>query len=139
MLTTLQIVALVALGLLALYTARTSRTLYWGRASKALPITPLQQKIIGYVWSISLLTIAGLILVGALLPGKIESARSQALTTVILGSAAIFSIAVALLDNRTTSQAKSSLFGRFAIGFMWILVATWTAVLVHEFWIGVVR
>src|SRR5258708_33423399 len=130
MLTTLQIVALIALGLLAFYVARTSSTLFWGRASKALPFTPLQQKMIGYVWSISLLTIAGRILVGALLPGKIESARSQALTTVILGSAAIFSIVVSLLDNRTTSQAKGSLFGRFAIGFMWILAAVWAAVLV---------
>src|SRR5258708_22571621 len=113
---------LIALGLLALYAARTSRKLYWGRASQDSPFTPLQQKLVGYVWSMSLLTIAGLLLLGALVPGNIDNARAQALRTVILLSAVIFTFVVALLDSRTRSQAKSSSYGRFAIVFMWTLV-----------------
>ena len=110
-----------------------------GEVSQDFPFTPLQQKSFGYVWSTSLLTIAGLLLLGALVPGKIDNARAQALRTVILLSAVIFTFVVVLLDSRTRSEAKSSSFGRFAIGFMWTLVAIWTAILVHEFWFVVVR
>jgi hypothetical protein len=136
MLTTLLIVALIALASVALHVARTPGLLYWGRRSQDFPFTPLQQKLIGYVWSISLLTFAARVIVGALFPGKIDSATSDALTTIILASATMFTIAVALLDGRFISKAKSSLFGRFAIVFMWTLVAIWTAIIVHEFWGG---
>src|SRR5882724_358791 len=117
MLTTLLIVALIALASVALHVARTPGLLYWGRRSQDFPFTSLQQKLIGYVWSISLLTLAARVIVGALFPGKIDSATSDALTTIILASATMFTIAVALLDNRFILKAKSSLFGRFAIVF----------------------
>jgi len=134
MLTTSLVVALISLASVALHVARTPGLLYWGRRSQDFPFTPVQQKLIGYIWSVSLLIFAGRVMVGALLLGKIDGATSDALTTVILASASIFTIVVALLDSRFVLKAKSSLFGRFAIVFMWTLVVIWTAIIVHEFW-----